>query len=303
MRSGRSSPAVRFLSAIQEWKTRRFAHYNARKHARENHDFRLGVLGIMKNEELNVREWVEHYIWQGAERIYLIDNGSTDRSVELVQPWVEKGLVKLISLPEPQRQREHYMKAVKVFEIPRQCEWLLVADLDEFWFCKDGTGLADTLSGYNEADVIYVGWSIFGSSGYIEHPDSIRTRLVMRHDRNTSRELGKWVCRTGAIRRVKNINIHHIHGTFSSRTVTDNDTFQINHYQIQSLEFFKKSKMQRGDAVHQNNARTLEYFEEIDRKAINEDRALAEMVLRAKADAASESADQADQDGVSIVGG
>lgn len=278
---------VRAFRTAQSWNNRRVERLNLRRRERERYEFRLGVLGIMKDEALNIAEWVEHYLWQGAERIYLIDNGSTDDSVKIVQPWIEQGVVKLISCPEPWRQREHYMTAAKRFRIARECEWLLVADIDEFWFCKDGTSLSDKLADYDEAAVIYVSWSIFGSSGHVEHPASLRAELVMRQDRLPARHLCKWICRTKAIRRVKNIEIHHVYGTCSAQTLTDNDTFQINHYQIQSVEFFQKSKMRRGDAVHRKGGdfRTMEYFDAVDRMATIADRRLADMVLRAKAEA------------------
>ncbi|WP_083906792.1 glycosyltransferase family 2 protein [Octadecabacter arcticus] len=59
----------------------------------------------MKNESLNIKEWIEHYLWQGIEQIYLIDNGSTDLTLDIIRPWVESGQAKIISLTKPARQR------------------------------------------------------------------------------------------------------------------------------------------------------------------------------------------------------
>lgn len=87
--------------AIREWNARR---KSVRKHKRKlrnrkAYDYRLCVLGIFKNEAFNIREWVEHYEWQGADKIFLIDNGSTDNSMELLSDYVQRGLVEVISLP------------------------------------------------------------------------------------------------------------------------------------------------------------------------------------------------------------
>ena len=42
------------------------------------------------------REWVNHYIREGADHIYLIDNNSTDNGGLHISDFVEKGLVTMI---------------------------------------------------------------------------------------------------------------------------------------------------------------------------------------------------------------
>ena len=42
------------------------------------------------------REWVNHYIREGADHIYLIDNNSTDSGSLHISDFVEKGLVTMI---------------------------------------------------------------------------------------------------------------------------------------------------------------------------------------------------------------
>ena len=144
--------------------------------------YKLGVLAIMKNEAMNLEEWVGHYLWQGIDQIYLIDNGSTDNSASLLQPWIDQGVVKLIQLEEPYKQKAHYRTAFKKFHIADQCQWLMIADLDEFWFCKkEGVNIREALNYYDNFDVIYTNWSIFGSSGHKAHPPDLRTQFCMRH--------------------------------------------------------------------------------------------------------------------------
>lgn len=71
------------------------------------------VLGIMKNEARNIVEYVSHYRWQGAEKIYLIDNGSTDETLELIKPFLEDGTVELVQLHQRWKQAQHYWTAIK----------------------------------------------------------------------------------------------------------------------------------------------------------------------------------------------
>ena len=38
----------------------------------------LSVLCMFKNESTIIKEWIQHYISEGIDHFYLIDNGSTD---------------------------------------------------------------------------------------------------------------------------------------------------------------------------------------------------------------------------------
>jgi hypothetical protein len=51
----------------------------------------LSVLSIFKNETINLKLWLDHYLWQGAEHFYLIDNGSTDEPLNILQEYIDKG--------------------------------------------------------------------------------------------------------------------------------------------------------------------------------------------------------------------
>lgn len=264
------------------WNRRRVDERRRKRAEREKSRYphRLGVLAIMKNEGRNLQEWLEHYRWQGADKLFLIDNGSTDDSAQIVQPWIESGQVELISLPGKWRQREHYWTAIKEFRIREQCQWLLVADLDEFWFSKKGGTLASQLEHYPKTDVVYCNWRNFGSGGHVAHPASLRRDITACQPDLGAHIFTKWLCRTSVLRKISNLQIHKIHGVCSSRTVSDNDRLQLNHYPIQSVEFFQDVKMTRGDAVNPVNdeLRDMAYFEKADAACVAEDRILADLL-------------------------
>lgn len=245
-----------------------------------NYPHELGVLGIMKNESLNIDEWISHYLTLGVEKIYLIDNGSTDDTVAKARVWVEKGVLNLIELPQKHRQRQHYWTAIKHFKIRKTCRWLLVADLDEFWFCPDGSPLPKKLAEFETADVIYANWRMFGSSGIDAHPASIRTAFVHSSPQLGRHEFKKYLCRTRVLRRFSTLGVHNIHHARSDRTVSDNHNFHLNHYVVQSREFFRVTKIVRGD-VYQSKSdqvRDWTYFETYDAPCTQENRLLADLV-------------------------
>ena len=262
-----------FIARVKSWNRERLKRHRARKHdARAQ----LAVMGIVKNEELNIAEWIEHYQWQGADHIFLIDNGSTDSTRDIIRRY---GNVTLLERPEPHRQVEHYRWAYTHCQIRKRFNWLLIADADEFWFCKEGGRVADALERFPETSVIYCNWSIFGGGGE-KHPKSLRAELTLRqacHDHS------KWVARTDALRDSEGINIHRVHGADSGKTLTDYETFQLNHYMTQSREFWETAKMARGDVYQEewDRRRGWAEFDDINSKCDTVDDTLARQVIAA----------------------
>jgi Glycosyl transferase family 2 len=238
----------------------------------------LGVLAIMKNEAMNLDEWVEHYLWMGAGPIWLIDNGSTDDSVAKARAWEARGKLRLVELPKPHRQRIHYWKAYRTFGIGQACDWILIADMDEFWFCPSGDSLPVALADFPETDVIYSNWVMFGSSGLIEHPASLREGFTLR--RPGLADHGKYICRTAALSAPEELHLHKVKSPLPLRTVRDTPRFQLNHYPIQSRQFFQSVKMTRGDAgnADRDTMRDMAYFAAQDAGCDETDRRLADLV-------------------------
>ena len=240
---------------------------------------KTAVLAIMKNEALNVREWVDHYRWQGIDRIFLIDNGSTDGGPGLIEKEIREGYVELFSLPEPHKQWAHYQKAIVEGRILERVEWLVMADLDEFWFAPESL-LGAAIDGLEDVDLVYANWKMFGACGYQSHPPSLRRCLTLRHPVLSEHRDTKWICRTAAIKHRRDISVHKVSGIDSARVVSDNVRFHLNHYPLQSMEYFTKVKMTRGDVSSGtfDAVRTLDYFDRHDSPATLEDRLLADAV-------------------------
>ena len=125
---------------------------------------------------------------------------------------------------------------------------------------------------------------MFGSSGHKVHPSDLRTQFLMRHQELGDNRNTKWICQTNifrGLRGLRGLDVHKIRGACSSRTISDNNMFQINHYVIQSLEYFTKIKMTRGDATNkiEENTRNIDYFNRYNEPCIVKDTLLSDMVL------------------------
>ncbi|HEY9021505.1 glycosyltransferase family 2 protein [Seohaeicola sp. SP36] len=244
----------------------------------------LAVLAIMKNEGLNVDEWIDHYIWQGADHLFIIDNGSTDDTVARIENSAYRDRITLLHRPEPHRQGFHYRQTFRRERIRRRFQWLMVADADEFWFSAEDATLPAALARFDGFDVIYARWSQFGCPGQERHPASLRQALTLRHAALGPHKATKWVVRTSAIGN-NALFIHKIRGACSSRTITDTDVMRVNHYMTQSLQFWNDVKMARGDASTpaSDTSRTMAQFEGFNALSVVRDTELADRVAAAKA--------------------
>lgn len=269
---------------LRSWNRNRIEAIRVRRETETAQNHIFGVLGIMKNEAMNIDEWVQHYVSMGAGKIFLIDNGSTDETVAKAKVWVAEGVVELVEYAEPHRQRQHYWTAFNALHIAQKCQWLLVADLDEFWFCPSGETIAAQLPEFRDYDVIYANWRLFGSSGLTKHPASLRQGFTLSAPGVQFHSNHKYLCRTSVVKSAQTFGIHNVNGARSERTVSDNECFHLNHYQIQSLEYFQKVKMTRGSATKAENdvARQMKYFEKVDAPCTVADHLLADLVASGK---------------------
>ncbi len=88
----------------------------------------LSIVAIFKNEAHILKEWLDHYLAEGVDRFWLIDNGSTDGFENILRSYGD--LVTLIKDPRSHIQVQAYNDLIST--IRDQTEWLLVCYLDEF---------------------------------------------------------------------------------------------------------------------------------------------------------------------------
>ena len=231
----------------------------------------FSILSIFKNESTNLEEWITHYISQGVKMIYLIDNGSTDQYLPIINKYSDK--IRLFIMPERYQQVNHYNSVyIHIKEEKDVPDWLLVVDLDEFTYCPKfdtiSEGIQTLPSGVNE---VIIPEQPYGSSGFITHPaGKIVESFVYRQPENLSFK---------SLFRVNGVNIGDlgIHETEKKWPKFDGkEIFRINHYLIQSKEYFQNIVMPRGDACYFFYKKGLDYFEKHDKLSTMLDAELSE---------------------------
>jgi len=256
----------------------------------------LTVAAIFKNESHILREWIEHYLREGVDAFLLVDNGSTDNPLRILEPYIESRIVELVTDSRRHRQAELYNE--HFLEKCRMSSWVMIVDLDEFVYARKGyRTIPDYLHTLDQSvGEIYIPWKNFGSSGFITQPQSVVSSFTHRADYDDrqsnatidgNRVLCKGIVRGRTLKRMKAhcsitkrrmfSKLAHItsdglaasvHSNFQyiSEETLENSALHLNHYVIQSMEWFQQVKMTRGDASSSKNEdiRTLAYFKKFD---------------------------------------
>ena len=250
----------------------------------------LCLVTIFKNEADTIQEWIEHYRAEGVDHIFAINDGSDDDWEPKVRPFTS--FVTVVNDTVPHQQSKKYNKYF--LQAAKEYEWVIVADLDEYLYGRPNT-LAQELKNI-QADYVRVQWKMFGSNGHIQQPHSIRHGFTRRNyiHGNVAASHYKSIIRTNKLLKLgihdsETINTPPApHGTFlcsglrapdknhSLNLITTQEqelnTFPIhlNHYPIQSQEWFQKVKMKRGDVNTKtsDNIRNMDYFRSYDNNQV-----------------------------------
>lgn len=243
--------------------------------------YKLVVVAIFKNKALAMREWLNHYVREGVEHFYMIDNGSTDNW----QSEVKGFPVTIYWDPEKNKQSEHYNNYF-LEEVKRNSEWVMVVDLDEFMYSRKSyktiPEYLDSLD--NNINKIEVRGKMFSSNGHIKQPKSIIKGFTKRLKNKFT--MVNSIYRSSVLTKL-NIHTHNLNGKASNyypesgseiskniillpNIINEEELnkapLHLNHYAIQSGEWFRDIKMTRGDVAYStiNNVRNEKYFKQYD---------------------------------------
>ncbi|MCM1141994.1 MAG: glycosyltransferase family 92 protein [Muribaculum sp.] len=121
---------------------------------------------IFQNEGQFIKEWIEYHLLIGVEHFYLYNNNSTDNYKEILQPYVDKGIVTLTEWPEPHGQLSAYADCYQ--RRKDEVHWLGYIDADEFVNLQRDNSLQSMLRRYRNYSALQLQWRHFGTSGLIE---------------------------------------------------------------------------------------------------------------------------------------
>ena len=249
--------------------------------------YNLSIMTIMKGEAPYVKEWLDYHLLAGVDHFFIYDNESPDNLKEILQPYIDAGIVTYIFYPGKCRQMESYIDAAKKFRfLSRYIAWI---DADEFIFPKSKSTIVEVVdeifSAYPQASGLSVNLHAYGSNGQdtADYNRGVLERFTRRAGNDWTPPVSWAPSVKGGTATVKSIvnprrvklftqphapnyfdtcsaineNGNAVQG-FSSFPVST-EKIVMNHYTVKSKEEYA-NKVQRGNADWEDNRYSMKGF-------------------------------------------
>lgn len=228
------------------------------------------ICAIFKNEGHYLQEWIEYHRIIGIEHFYLYNNFSSDNYLEILQPYIDAGVVTLTDWPHERGQMPAYNHCLNTHK--DDASWIGFIDLDEFIVPNKFDNIHDWLAQHRHLPLALIYWKMFSSNGVIaEKNNSLVTETyILSAPLNN---VQKMFFNTDWFSFIKNFHIPHIaklkyFGTFvpnypliyyrfcQNKQEAD---IQLNHYYNKSYEYQLRKKIPNGLA-DKNGKRNMDIF-------------------------------------------
>lgn len=230
--------------------------------------YNLVICAIFQNESFFLKEWLEYHRLLGVEHFYLYNNLSDDQYLNILQPYIEDGVVDLFDWPVETFSQTDYLELLQLpaynqaLELAKEsAEWAAFIDLDEFIVPVRHDSLFDMLKEYDSCVGLAINWQVFGTSNLEHLPEGslIIENLVWKapadHGLNS---IVKFIVRPNYVKNIPNphafefIEGYHAINSLGvplkaqqmGQTVI-HETVCINHYWFGTEELFFKHKVPR----------------------------------------------------------
>mgnify|MGYP000038659077 FL=1 len=249
--------------------------------------YNVSILAIFKNEAKYLKEWIEFHKIVGVEHFYLYNNNSDDDYLDVLQPYIDEGIVTLIQWPQNQAQMECYNDGILRFR--NESKWIAIIDIDEFIVPNSTDNVYDFLKDFENKPAVIGYWKYFGASGKLNRPaDALVVEDFVVAWRKYA-DIGKCFYNTKYDFDIKykgnNILHHFMWASYKGHALPPVNVFgkiclpgrhkipynaQPDHFPLQINHYFTKSyqeyidKKSKGDVYFKENPHTLEYFHEHD---------------------------------------
>lgn len=237
----------------------------------------FSVAAMFKNESWTLKEWIEHNKHHGVDHIYLIDDFSEDDYLPILQPYIDSGYVTLFLSDVKERFIGRQIEITNRYFLPiaNESQWIANVDIDEFLYSPKCVDIKEILKKYENYGSVITNWVWFNSNDFIEHPSGgIINNFTTRAEYNAKvfctihshaavngqyepewQNLDAPKCIANSDFNIKRFNVHEIFTdgpsiNLSYKTNEEDPELLLNHYQLQSREYWEKVKMYRGDCNH-----------------------------------------------------
>jgi hypothetical protein len=233
--------------------------------------YNFTVCSVFKNEAHILDEWIQHYKMRGVDHIYLVNDFSTDNYMSVLDKYRDYVTLFNNNIVTKAAGRQCLIYEKYFRPILNTSKWLSILDMDEFLYSPSGSSFDSILEKYKDVSQIRIDWLHFGSNGHLYQPISVVNGFTKRSplDKTKSFSSYKNIFKTKDLISF-NVHLNSVSGTTHVIDYKEGEPVElvINHYTIQSLEFFMRVKATRGDINnwfdHEGLKRDKAYFDSYD---------------------------------------
>ena len=270
--------------------------------------YRISICGIFKNEASFLKEWIEFHEMIGVEHFYLYSNKSEDSFLEVLQPYIDRGLVTLVNWPYDQAQIKAYKNFYETYR--HETQWVSFLDIDEFFCPRYETTITEWLNKRDKYPVLVLYWRMFGTSGKLHHntDELVLEQYTVSWDHlyhcgkclvNTDYEISVFDTFTHHLTRVKypllgglfNVTVFpaNQYGWFVFDPIhfgrfynESKYSIQINHYWSKAWDIYEKKRRMTDVYFKENPKLNMSYFYEHEHENRIEDHTIYRFLMQLK---------------------
>ena len=139
---------------------------------------KISIISQFRDEAKYLKEWIEFHLLVGVDDFYLTNHLSADNYLEVLQPYINKGIVKITNLLKDVNVGEnsfkneqillnHSMPIINKHIKESDSDWFIYLNVDEFLYPTKENNLKDILIKFDSnVGQIGVNWRLMGNSNY-----------------------------------------------------------------------------------------------------------------------------------------
>jgi hypothetical protein len=139
---------------------------------------KISIISQFRDEAKYLKEWIEFHLLVGVDDFYLTNHLSVDNYLEVLQPYIDKGIVKITDLLIDTNTGEnnfineqllvgHSIPIMNKHINESDSDWVIFLNVDEFLYPTTENNIKDVINKFSpNVGQIGVNWRFMGNSNY-----------------------------------------------------------------------------------------------------------------------------------------